>query len=168
MRFNHLLLGLAIIFATIIAVEGLSPSASPTASPQAVESPAKKQPTKKKGWWPFSSSAKASPVKASPAKVSATPASSFPVVEVGKPKKHKETPAETATPIVVSASPHETAAKPAVTPAPGGGNGLVWVNSASHVYHFQKSRWYGRTKEGKYMTEEEAKEDGNRPARRSE
>jgi hypothetical protein len=55
-----------------------------------------------------------------------------------------------------------------MTPAPGGGKGLVWVNTSSHVYHYQKSRWYGKTKEGKYMTEDEAKEDGNRPARSSE
>jgi len=83
-------------------------------------------------------------------------------------KKQKNTAAETATPIVVTASPRETVVKAALTPAPGGGKGLVWVNTSSHVYHYQKSRWYGKTKEGKYMTEEEAKEDGNRPARSSE
>jgi hypothetical protein len=48
--------------------------------------------------------------------------------------------------------------------APGGGKGLVWVNASSHVYHSQKSRWYGKTKQGQYMSEEQAKEDGNRPA----
>jgi hypothetical protein len=58
--------------------------------------------------------------------------------------------------------------KDSFTPAPGGGTGLVWVNTKSHVYHAQKSRWYGKTKEGQYMTEEEAKEEGNRPARSSE
>jgi len=55
MRLHHLLVGLAVIFISIIAVEGLPQSASPTpypsSSPQAVESPAKKQPAKKKGWW---------------------------------------------------------------------------------------------------------------------
>ena len=164
MRFHHLLLSLAVIFATIIAVEGLPQSASstPSPSPQAVESPAKKQPAKKKGWWIFGSSAKASPAKAS-----VTPSSS-PVVEIGKTKKQKSNPSVTATPIVVSASSHKTVAKAARTPAPGGGKGLVWVNTSSHVYHYQKSRWYGKTKQGQYMTEEEAKEDGNRPARSSE
>ena len=54
------------------------------------------------------------------------------------------------------------------TAAPGSGPGLVWVNTKTHVYHSQKSRWYGTTKEGKYMSEEEAKADGNRPARNSE
>jgi hypothetical protein len=100
MRFNHFLLTLAVIFITIIAAEGLPQSASPTASPQAIESPVKKQPAKKKGWWPFASSAKA-------AKATPTPSRS-PVVEVGKTKKPKTTATETATPIVVTASPHET------------------------------------------------------------
>ena len=163
MRFHHLLVSLAVIFITIIAVEGLPQSASPTPSPQAVESPAKKQPAKKKGWWIFGSSSKAAPAKVTP-----TPTSSSPVVEVGQTKKQKSNPSVTATPIVVTASPHENGAKSAVTPAPGGGKGLVWVNTSSHVYHYQKSRWYGKTKQGKYMTEEEAKEDGDRPARSSE
>jgi hypothetical protein len=165
MRFHHLLVGLAVIFITIVAVEGLPQSASstPSPSPQAVESPAKKQPTRKRGWWIFGSSAKAAPAKAT-----ATPTSSSPVVEVGKTKKHKSNPSVTATPIVVTAPPHENGAKSAVTPAPGGGKGLVWVNTSSHVYHYQKSRWYGKTKQGQYMTEDEAKEDGNRPARSSE
>ena len=166
MRFYHLLVSLAVIFITIIAVEGLpqsaSPTPSPSSSPQAVESPAKKQPAKNKGWWIFGS-------KASPAKATATPTNSSPVVEVGKTKKQKSNPSVTATPIVVTASsPHETVVKMAVTPAPGGGKGLVWVNTSSHVYYYQKSRWYGKTKQGQYMTEEQAKEDGNRPARSSE
>ena len=67
MRLHHLLVSLAVIFITIIAVEGLpqsaSPTPSPSASPQAVESPAKKQPAKKKGWWIFGS--KASPAASS-------------------------------------------------------------------------------------------------------
>jgi hypothetical protein len=38
---------------------------------------------------------------------------------------------------------------------------MVWVNSESHVYHREGSRWYGRTKKGKYMTEQEAITEGN-------
>ena len=59
-----------------------------------------------------------------------------------------------------SASP-ETAT---TAPALGGGDGLVWVNTEKHVYHREGSRFYGTTKKGKYMTEQEAILTGNRAA----
>ena len=40
----------------------------------------------------------------------------------------------------------------------------VWVNLNSKVYHCPGSRWYGETKNGKYMGECEARKNGFRPA----
>jgi len=37
---------------------------------------------------------------------------------------------------------------------------MVWVNTASGVYHKPGSRYYGKTKQGKYMTEADAKKAG--------
>jgi len=41
----------------------------------------------------------------------------------------------------------------------------VWVNTSSGVYH-KSGRWYGKTKEGKFMTESEAKAAGYKEAQK--
>jgi hypothetical protein len=67
----------------------------------------------------------------------------------------------------VSASPvaaPATAATTAATPAAGGGHGLVWVNTETHVYHKEGSRFYGKTKKGKYVSEADAIKEGDRAA----
>jgi hypothetical protein len=44
------------------------------------------------------------------------------------------------------------------------GQDTVWVNTRSHVYHCQGSRWYGRTTRGYFTTEHAAIDAGARPA----
>jgi hypothetical protein len=54
---------------------------------------------------------------------------------------------------------------PQATQAAGGGNGQVWVNTETHVYHKEGSKWYGRTKKGKYESEQDAIKEGNHAAK---
>jgi hypothetical protein len=42
--------------------------------------------------------------------------------------------------------------------------GMLWVNKSSKVYHKPGSRYYGKTKEGKWMTEQDAVKAGYRAA----
>jgi hypothetical protein len=37
---------------------------------------------------------------------------------------------------------------------------MVWVNTDSGVYHKSGSKYYGNTKQGKYMTEADAQKAG--------
>jgi hypothetical protein len=52
----------------------------------------------------------------------------------------------------------------AQTTSPKAGVPLVWVNTDSKVYHKPGSKWYGKTRHGKYMTEADARRAGYRPA----
>jgi hypothetical protein len=76
-----------------------------------------------------------------------------------------------------SDKPQAAAATPAATPSPArqqtdqpqteqaNGPGLVWVNTDTRVYHKQGTRWYGKTRHGKYMLEADAIKAGYKPAK---
>jgi hypothetical protein len=56
-----------------------------------------------------------------------------------------------------------TASTPEIAAAQS--SGKVWVNTDSGVYH-KSGRWYGKTKQGKFMTEGEAKAAGYKEAQK--
>jgi hypothetical protein len=71
--------------------------------------------------------------------------------------------ASTATSPVVAPPPSTATTSQRTAPGPSGGAGQVWVNTASKVYHCPGTRWYGKTKQGSYMSETQAQAQGARP-----
>jgi hypothetical protein len=43
--------------------------------------------------------------------------------------------------------------------------GMVWVNTDSGIFHKEGDRWYGKTKQGEFMTEADALKKGYREAK---
>ena len=91
--------------------------------------------------------------------------------------KTKSAPVPPSTPAAAtSPAPSPAPTAPASEPAPAPKRatqrqtpaahsaGTVWVNTDSGVYHKPGSRWYGKTKQGKYMTEADAQKAGYRAA----
>lgn len=129
-----------------------SPAESAT-SPSAAESPAA-SPKPKRGR--KAKTTAAAPVSPSPSPAKKTLADYF------KPKT-SASPAAATAPAGTGAAAAGAAAQ--ATPARVGGHGLVWVNSETHIYHKEGSRFYGNTTHGKYVSEADAVKEGDRPAK---
>jgi hypothetical protein len=123
-------------FASTCVVQAQSPS--PAEPPAGSPSPAEKA--------------------ASPSPAKSPTASPKPKPTPKKKAEREARPAATPTPAARMA---DEAANP---PAPGGGHGQVWVNPETGVYHRTGSRFYGTTRKGKYMTEQDAIQAGYKPA----
>jgi outer membrane biosynthesis protein TonB len=138
-RFVTLIVLMGFASASIALAQSPTPGESPAQSPSPAEEPAKPEATP------------------SPAKPTPSPKAS----PKAKPGAKKAEARKAASPTPATTTEAEAVSR---EPAPGGGQGLVWVNTETRVYHRIGSRFYGTTKKGKYMTEGDAKSQGFKPA----
>jgi len=96
----------------------------------------------------------------------------LPLVTVTQLSAVTQRPAEKAKPAGGSSTTDPTSAK-TVRPADATSveartpprKGMVWANSESKIYHVEGDRWYGKTKKGEWMTEEDAVKAGYRKSK---
>jgi hypothetical protein len=133
-------------------------AASPTTAAASTAASPAASPATRRGRRKAAAAAAASPV------VSPTPGK-FNLGDLFKPKTSTEASPSAATSAPAKSTGGQLANRPA---AAGGGHGLVWVNTETHIYHREGSRFYGRTKKGKYVTEADAIKEGDKAAGKGE
>lgn len=81
-----------------------------------------------------------------------------------------EMPLAAATTTATKPSPGRKAGKPASTisaaETPDSGHRKVWVNTATKTYYCHGEKYFGTTKAGAYMSEDDARVKGNHPKRK--
>ena len=130
-KYSKVLAGIAMAAFVLTAIPSVTCAAQATDTSTAAKTKRKSKKAKT-----ADTAANASP--AAPAAPATAPAPA--------PKATSKTPAP-----VANASASDIAAAKA--------SGKVWVNTDTGVYH-KGGRWYGKTKQGKFMSEDEAKKAG--------
>jgi hypothetical protein len=77
----------------------------------------------------------------------------------------KPTPAASASPSTTLTPAAQASATTKPQAPPANAAGVVWINTDTGVYHKLGTRWYGKTKHGKYMLEADAIKAGYKPAK---
>lgn len=78
-----------------------------------------------------------------------------------------EKPASKAAVKTKSAPSPEKAQETAASSSRPSGKGMVWVNKDTKIFHREGARWYGKTKNGEYMSESDAIKAGYRESKTS-
>jgi hypothetical protein len=87
------------------------------------------------------------------------------VAELGKAGVPKPTIDKLAPLVTVGAEP-KGASTPELAAKTPPQKGMVWVTTESGIFFREGDRWYGKTKEGKFMTEADAKKAGYHETKR--